>query len=357
MSTLTKSIRDIKKNTPYAIFVLFCMSLLIGGCNVDPELARAVLVKAYIDELVMEYAPIHYQDVDPDGTWSLEGRSDYLTSINYDGDWDTSNNWEHIAPRKGHKAIGHAYYSVVLTETHAFIIYAFYHPRDWNSAGVKPDAHENDMEGVLEIIELPGRIGSAGFDYLDKGVLKAMVTVFHLDFYSYRNRDIPNAEEYQGNHEDIDGKIEFKEYIGGGALHPVTAQQSEGHGLKAWPHVEIKGGDGLIYYPAWEKHTEPGHPNDRSNMYRLIDIHKENGLWARRNNSETFDSFGVFNGNNHQWHTAHAPWGWDDKNDNPGRGDIAMDPIKLVKSYFKNLGNFSNTYILNQYEGIDFIYP
>ena len=139
--------------------------------------------------------------------------------------------------------------------------------------GIQLDAHENDMEGVLEVVELPGRLGEPGFEYDDMGVLKALVTVFHLDFYSYRNTDIPAAEQYGGRDEDIDGKIRFKDWQG--RPHPVTAQQSQGHGLKAWPQVDIVGGDGLVYYPAWEGQTEPSGPDDRDNLYRLVDIFEE----------------------------------------------------------------------------------
>ena len=70
----------------------------------------------------------HYQDVDQTGNDALGGKSDYLTSINYDGEWRTDNNWESL---ENTPAIAYAYYSVVSTNTHWFIIYAFYHPRDW----------------------------------------------------------------------------------------------------------------------------------------------------------------------------------------------------------------------------------
>jgi hypothetical protein len=343
----------IRKLTRYLASALIGVSLVLAGCR--PDSGQAMLVQAYIKELVLRWAPIHYQDVDPTGTWSLGGRSDFITTVDFDGDWNTANNWENISPDKGYLAVGQAYYSVVLTETHAFIIYAFYHPRDWNRLNIQLDAHENDMEGVLEVVELPGRLGEPGFDYADKGVLKALVTVFHLNFYSYRNTDIPSSDQFEGRDEDIDGKIRFMDWQGG--PHPVTAQQAEGHGLKAWPYVDIKGGDGLVYYPAWEGQSEPSGPDDRDNLYGLVDIFKEGGLWDRREDPETFASFGVFHGEKYQWHTAHAPWGWDDADDQTDAGVIAEDPIRLVRSYFSNTGAFSERYILNHYQGIAFDFP
>ena len=48
------------------------------------------------EEIAFRWAPIHYQDVDTTGDHSENGRADYLTAIDYDGDWDTSNNWDNL---------------------------------------------------------------------------------------------------------------------------------------------------------------------------------------------------------------------------------------------------------------------
>ena len=94
---------------------LIAFAIVLAGCR--PEARRAELVQAYLQELVFRWAPVHYQDVDPTGTWSLGGRSDFLTAVDFDSNWDTADNWENISPDKGHPAEGQAYYSVVLTET------------------------------------------------------------------------------------------------------------------------------------------------------------------------------------------------------------------------------------------------
>ena len=97
-------------------------------------------------DLVYRWAPIHYQDTDVTGSHGLSGKGDYLTAINFDGDWNALNNWENI-PNKAAKA--HCYYSLVETSTHWFIVYAFFHPRDWtdNWFLYHWDEHENDLEG------------------------------------------------------------------------------------------------------------------------------------------------------------------------------------------------------------------
>jgi hypothetical protein len=327
------------------------ISMVMIGCN--PRLIKTIKNKEYVDELARRWAPVHYQDVDPDGTWSLGGRSDYITAVDYDGDWSATNNWDDLESGT-FPAIGQAYYSVVLSRTHAFIIYAFYHPRDWSQFGIPQDAHENDLEGILAVIKLPGIVGSGGYDDSDLGTLMAIVTICHNDFYSYTNQTLDNDEKFTQNGEDIDGAIHFEEWEG--EQHPVTAQQSGSHCLKAWPDVKIKGGDGLRYYPVWDGATEPGGVNDRNSLYNLVDIFADGGLWARRNNTETFSPYGSFNGNNYSC-CAHAPWAWDDHNDQVALGAIATDPADLVSKYFGNLGKFHSGYIYNPYRGIDLIIP
>lgn len=56
-------------------------------------------------------------------------RADYITSFNFDGDWDPLNNWNNL-PQFELKA--YIYYWVVETTTHWFIGYANFHPRDWS---------------------------------------------------------------------------------------------------------------------------------------------------------------------------------------------------------------------------------
>jgi len=341
----------------FRFIICVATALLLAGCGDRPgALVRGILVTRYIDSLVERWAPVHHQDVDTDGTWSLSGGSDFITAIDFDGDWNTADNWETIPSSFGHEAVAHAYYSVVLTESHAFIVYSFYHPRDWDDMGIGAASHENDVEGLLAVVELPGRVGSVGFDYGDMGELKAIVTVFHHDFYSYNNRIVPSAEQFRARDEDIDGEIHFEEYDGD--KHPVTAQEAEGHGLKAWPQVRIEGGDGIVYYPVASGAQEPEGPNDRHAEYNLVDVFAEDGLWERRYDPDTFASFGVFLGDTHGQNKANAPWNWDDigglgtSPDSVEAGVIATDPVKLVKSYFSNLGSFSDSYILNPYQGI-----
>lgn len=249
--------------------------------------------------------------------------------MDFDGDWNTLNNWEN-QPQLA-KLTGAAYYSVAETSTHWFVVYGFYHPRDWDD---QPDpfgqrTHENDLEGTLLVIRR-----DTGF-----GKLEAAVTVAHSDFYSY----VPAGSPFQNGAETIDGTLLLTDG------RPTTFQEAKGHGLYRWNGNDFPGGDGVVYRPATTGEVPSG-GNDRSVGYRLVNTLEANGLWARRANSETFASFGTFRGDNGKDNAAHAPWGWDDQNDGAiYRGYMATDPAALVDRYFSDKGDFSLTYTRNAF--------
>jgi hypothetical protein len=140
--------------------------------------------------------------------------------------------------------------------------------------------------------------------------------------------------------------------------HPVTAQETHGHGLKAYPQYAING-DGLVYYPSTVAET-PGSADDRNVRYRLLDIFASGGLWAQRANAALFVNLGTFAGDasggcgSGTWdcpsNSANSPWGWEDSDDLPGRGQIATDPAKLSREYFTIPGALARTYRYNPYQ-------
>ncbi len=74
------------------------------------------------------------------------------------------------------------------------------------------------------------------------GVIDGVITLAHTDFYSYT----PTGSPLQGNEEDINGTLTIETYRG--QLHPVTAQEAKGHGLKAWLDYDIRGDDIVSMY-------------------------------------------------------------------------------------------------------------
>jgi hypothetical protein len=281
---------------------------------------------AFRAELALRWAPIHHQDVNQQGRHALGGAADYLRGYDFDGDHDSRNNWENAADPR-HSTAAHVYFAVAETRTHWFVSYLFFHPRDWSSTFFETE-HENDAEGVLFAVE---RIGSR------HGTLRAAITVAHRDFYSY----VPAGSTWRSGREDIDGALSLRPLAG--ELHPVTAQEAEGHGLKAWPYYAIRG-DGIVYRPSLEVAEAPSGPNDRHVLYRLRDVLEPGGLWDSRHDPRLFARFGTFAGNGSDGcgsgvllcraDAAHTMWAWDDHDDENQRGSMASDPAALVAGYF-----------------------
>lgn len=278
-------------------------------------------------DLAYHWAPVHYQDTD-----SSDHDADYLSTVDFDGEWNTLDNWEAQDDSLA-RLTGAAYYSVVETSTHWFVVYSFYHPRDWEdfSDPFEQFTHENDMEGVLATIRKDGST---------YGRLEAVITVAHSDFYSY----VPAGSTFTSGRESVDGTLRLQ------GTRPTTRQEAKGHGLYAWNGAEFPGGDGVVYVPSTTGEVPSG-GNDRSVGYRLVDTFAAGGLWAQRNSSATFAGWGTFRGDNGKDNAANAAWGWDDGNDGSDvqRGLLATDPAYLVSVYFANRGSFSLTYTRNAY--------
>jgi hypothetical protein len=319
-------------------------------------------------DLALRWAPIIYQDVDQTGgvefifdlksDTSAGGKSDYITAVNYDGDWNTENNWDNL--ERGHRLNAVVYYSVTTTATHWFILYSFYYPRDWHGE-LADEEHENDMEGFLAIVKRPDSASYADVF----GTLQGIVTESHTDFYSYT----PIGSPLRNGRETIDGTLEMETH--GGHQHPVIEVESNGHGVNAgqgWNRTGFPGADGVRYVPTSNTSEQPSSPNDRFVPYKLIDLTAPGELWDRRHSDALFAEWGIFRGNDGGGlfkdgvNQAQAPWLWDDTGDFlfvPGikgaddlpAGVMAYDPARLADVYFDG-EHFSRKYLSNPYSTI-----
>lgn len=116
----------------------------------------------------------------------------------------------------------------------------------------------------------------------------------------------------------------------------------------------------MIYYPSLTVAEVPSSPDDRDVKYKLIDIFEAGGLWDQRNNPTLFAAYGSFAGDKSSGcgngaigctaNAANAPWGWDDGNDGPGRGALAVDPVGVAMSYFWIPEAVGGAYTYNPYK-------
>ncbi|WP_378186235.1 hypothetical protein ACE939_14080 [Aquimarina sp. W85] len=333
----------MKKN-----FIILTLIILFSSCEKQDDLVLEQNLSVHLTshdfylELAYHHAPIHYQDVDPTGSHGLNGKADYITRYDFDGDLNATNNWNNIS-NTDLRANAVGYYSVVETKTHYYIIYAFFHPRDWTDIWFlySIDEHENDLEGVLTIVKK---------DNTSYGKALGAVTVFHSDFYSYK---APDSGLTNGS-ESIDGTLTLQNYEGISRFK--TSAEAKGHGIKAHAKQKPGGSDYIVYYPSKTISEYPLDIKDRNVKYKLMNIFENGGMWEQRFNTNLFKntkSFQKSYGNG----TANAPWNWDDKNDGDKQGllsgGLAYYPAHLVDEYYNGLGGFDKTYTYNPYLGIE----
>ncbi|TCP61764.1 hypothetical protein [Baia soyae] len=318
------------KNGSVGYMKYVVMVLLTVMAVASPIASVSVLAAPDYTDLAYRWAPVHYQDTD-----DTDSDADYITAMNYDGDWVMNNNWEH-QDDDASRLKGSVTYSVTETQSHYFLIYTFYHPRDWvDYPDFGLDTHENDAEGAMMIVRKDGTT---------HGKLEGMVTVYHNDFYSYT----PAGSQLTDGKENIDGPIRMVDY--GGVSRPTTYQDAKGHGIYNWNGKNFPGGDGVIYYPDRQTSEAPSSGNDRSVKYTLVNTFAPGGLWDHRYDPDTFASWGTFKGDNGKDNAANTAWKWNDSNDGPVEaGEMAMDPVHLMEVYFGNLGSYSRTYVYNGY--------
>ncbi|HAA13580.1 MAG TPA: hypothetical protein DCE41_18555 [Cytophagales bacterium] len=327
-----------------------CFALLMAACapvevmeQLESPAERELLERAagtFYENLVYHHAPVHYQDVDRTGSHGLSGKGDYLTAYDYDGDLNAKNNWDNLGRYSANAVV---YYSVAETSTHFFIIYAFFHPRDWTDNWFLYyfDEHENDLEGVLTIVKKDASTYGQGLGF---------ISVFHSDFYSFA---ASGSGLFNGG-ETIDGTATTQYYDGSQRFQ--TAAEAKGHGVKALSELNPGGSDYVVYYPSRTNSESPSNVYDRDVKYTLVDVFEAGGMWDSRFNTLLFNNAKQFQKDNGAGN-ANAPWNWDDGNDGGGTGlyagGMAYYPAELVDAYFNGLGSFSKTYTCNKYLGIE----
>jgi hypothetical protein len=307
--------------------------------------------------LAEHYAPFVAQE-----TW-FQPKSDYLARFDLDGDWHGDNNWQNA---EAGSSQAYVHYAAMETETHWFLVYNFFHPRDYSDKCVVGTCHENDNEGLILTIEKDGS---------QFGRLLAMETLAHNNIYSHRA-----DRRVQSDIHNLDGEVELYE-----GSHPVVFIEAGGHGVygSLGSHArftlrsgEFAGGTGVTYVYRG-KAERPKHANDRLVGYELLPIYDH---WWVRSSSEAgrrdrmFDDYyqyvpyggrpatrvpevsGAFYGRMHGSNKARPFWGWFDnrtqKRQVVATGQWGLDPAYAVSQNLRMPRPFSLNYVFNPYLGI-----
>lgn len=302
------------------------------------------------------YAPFIAQE-----TW-FNPKADYLARFDYDSNWKGDDNWENL--RQG-SSQAFVYYAAMETETHWFLIYNFFHPRDYSDVCIVGTCHENDNEGLI----LTVRKDNSKF-----GKLEVMETLAHNNIYTFTNE----KKIKKGVH-DIDGKLDLYEN-----QRPIIFIEAGGHGVLGSSHktsfflaekMDFKQNTGVTYTYK-NKAERPSFANDRNVGYALLPIYDEwysKGFQLTDKVNETFENFfvyepfgnrpkanakfiaGAFKGRTASNNMAKPFWAWHDnktkKKNVLNTGQWALDPAYSisVNLEFPKDKPVSLKYIFNPY--------
>lgn len=264
------------------------------------------------EEVAVHYAPEINAAVNV--LLSDSGRGDFLAAVDYDGDWTAMNNWENMTE---HPLLATVYYSVQETDTHYFVGYYFYHPRD--DAEIWLDKHENDMEGIM--LAVPK--AADGFAQPEM-----MYTQGHGYVPFYFNGEMSMTEgSRKGGALLLEGDRPVVYIAPNGTLN------SAGHSVESAADNSTYwavGNSGVRYYhggEAQEPATFKGDYQRNRCSYRLVNLEE---LWRRRTgpygDTATFGEYGAFRGDNYGVNSANPPWGWRNKTIFGYGGSFLSDP-------------------------------
>jgi hypothetical protein len=320
---------DISKLTPISVLAVACLLASCGQAMPTP-LPPAVTGQAPASrtELARHYAPVIYQGAASD--------QDYITTADMDGDWIGNNNWEN-QPTGDLSA--HVYYSVVETDSHWFLFYALYHPRDYTEDPCEQSdgCHENDMESLQVVVAKDGTA---------YGRPVALFTLAHSHIYLYPFGDAvkKGALRPDGQAQLVDG-------------HPAVWVESYGHGIYGRAQILVPG---KITYRAGDAAELPDGIKDDDVSYGLVSIYDT--LWQHRDEigpgrifDQPFDYRGrtlpaSFDGEDWGQDKANPPWAYNqDIGKTLLRGDFFLDPARALAYFATVEGEVSHHYVYNPF--------
>lgn len=288
------------------------------------DLPYAEAIKDGIDhrDIAIHYAPQIDQAVNV--LLSAGGRGDFITAVDYDGDWRCLNNWENLT--KGDLGAV-VYYSVQETDTHYYVGYYFYHPRD--DAEVWLDRHENDLEGIM--LAVPK--SADGYERPTH-----MYTQGHGNLFFYFGDGLLDGEKMLAG-STYGGSMAFESF-GTNAdrphiyIAPNGTLVNQGHSVSVagWhvPYWSV-GNSGMRYVYGGVAETPSSWNGPFERNYCRFELRPLDELWAFRNGpydgTSVFGSYGAFDGDNWGEDRANPPWAWRNKTIYGYGGSFLSDPV------------------------------
>jgi hypothetical protein len=330
-------------------------------------------------QIAERFAPVFYQRLAGD---DVQRTFDYPTNFDFDGDWIGTNNWAHAEDPK-YKHWGYIYYSAEESESYYFLHYAIFHPRDWSLVQKTYDGlldtlqaiykdqinkqsrdevefnHENDLEGVLVIVDKRTEGGPQ---------VVAAESVAHDHLLA------AITERAEGLHVTVH-RDSFELRLDDG--RPVFYVESQKHGIHPYEGQQATAEEPIIVM-RYGKPTEFHQVKDGQATYELISIAKTFFTRARQTKvvNDTFgavkdygDSFcqitgaqkpscnlgaiGVaLHGEVARPNAAQAPWGWVDLDDKElPFGSFFFDPLTILRRHFGQ-HELNERYLYEPYLGI-----
>lgn len=266
-------------------------------------------------------------------------RADAIARFDFDGDWSGLGNWRN-ADAYGLPA--YVYYSVAETQTHYFLVYGVFHPRDYARICLPVHCHENDFEGLGVVVRKDADGGTRAI-YLETKAHSGMESVPwpRLDRGPADPGDQPPSR-------------------------PIAWIEAGGHGVHPGPGDAP---DRTLVYAYAGRADDPRGASAGEFGYALLPI--ETTLWARREEIgedrtflETFMHQGArfalgpvphrFAGRRWATGRANPPWAWADG----GRGELArgdwfFDPAYAMARRMPVVpAPYSLKYVSNPFLGI-----
>ena len=289
------------------------------------------------EEIAIHYAPVIDQAVNV--LLSAGGRGDFITAVNYDGDDSCLNNWENLTSGDLGAVV---YYSVQETDTHYFVGYYFYHPRD--DAEIWLDRHENDLEGIM--LAIP----KAADGFLPP---ECMYTQGHGNVYFYTTDAPESVHMLEGSHHGGTMLLE------GDRAHiyitPNGTLKNCGHSVESAANHSTYwsvGSSGVRYVYGGSANKPLFWNGPFENNPCAYDLRPLDELWAFRSGpydgTGVFGSYGAFDGDNWGEDRANPPWAWRNKTVYGFGGSFLTDPAWTFNHAIAGAA-LSSAYTFNPY--------